>query len=68
MIRYRVEVRGAFAGAVGDWRPAIAGTLNQTGQSDASTFDYEGRALEAAEMVLEAGADADDIRIVEVQS
>lgn len=43
--KYRVEVRGTWAGESSTvWRPAISGTLNQTGKSDleASTFpSYE---------------------------
>ena len=41
MARYRIEVHGEWAGMVGAWRPAISGTLNQTGRDDveASTFD-----------------------------
>jgi hypothetical protein len=46
MSTYRIEVTGEFGGAVGGWRPAVTGALNQTGQSEeaASTF---GTAAEA---------------------
>lgn len=66
--RYRVEVRGEFGGAVGGWRPAICGTLNQSGLSDAkaSTFDDADDAEEALAVVLAEGADEEDTRIVEV--
>jgi hypothetical protein len=38
---YQVQVRGEWGGSVGGWRPAITGTLNQTGRDDAwaSTAD-----------------------------
>ena len=41
MTSYQVQVTGEWGGSVGGWRPAITGTLNQTGQSDAwaSTCD-----------------------------
>ena len=56
MSRYQVQVRGQYGGAVGDWRPAITGTLNQTGQSDD----------DAVTLALESGADSGDVRVVEV--
>jgi hypothetical protein len=31
---YRIEVTGEWGGTVGGWRPAITGTLNQTGGDD----------------------------------
>lgn len=31
---FQIQVRGEWAGAVGGWRPAVAGTVNQTGLSD----------------------------------
>ena len=40
-VNYQIQVRGSWAdGDSNEWRPAIAGTLNQTGLSDeeASTF------------------------------
>lgn len=39
-----IEVTGQWAGSVGDWRPAVTGTLNQSTYTDAeaSTFtDYD---------------------------
>lgn len=57
---YRVEVRGTFGGATGGWRPAITGTLNQTGKSDAeaSTFQTEGDAEDACGLArAELGVD-----------
>ena len=64
LARHRVEVRGPFGGTDGGWRPAITGTLNQSGKSDehASTLDTESEASDAAAMVLEAGAASDDVR------
>lgn len=41
-MRYMIQVRGEWGGATSSaWRPAITGTINQTGRSDidASTFD-----------------------------
>lgn len=40
-VKFQVQVRGDFGGAVGGWRPACTGTENQTRTSDdaASTFD-----------------------------
>jgi hypothetical protein len=37
---FQIQVTGEWAGVVGGWRPAISGTVNQTGESDddASTF------------------------------
>lgn len=66
---YRVEVRGTFGG----WRPAITGTLNQTGKSDAEASTVETYA--DAEKLYESALvemDNDDerarasLRIVEV--
>lgn len=39
---FQIQVRGEWAGTVGGWRPAVAGTLNQTSMSDesASTFEW----------------------------
>ena len=78
---YQIQVRGEWGGSVGGWRPAITGTLNQTGQSDdyASTEDTH----EAAQATLDGAilplltsdpadgdprANAPRFRIVEVQS
>lgn len=39
---FQIQVKGEWAGGVGNtWRPAIDGTLNQTGRprDEASTFD-----------------------------
>lgn len=49
--RYVIEVKGNWGGASGSWRPAVTGTLNQTGRSDeeASTFDTH----EAAKAILD---------------
>jgi hypothetical protein len=40
VIRYQIQVRGEWAGRVGGWRPAVDGTINQTGlpAAEASTF------------------------------
>jgi hypothetical protein len=48
---YLLQVTGEWAGEVGGWRPAIAGTVNQTGLTDeeASTF----RTHEEASLALE---------------
>lgn len=66
--RYRVEVRGTFGGSIGGWRPAITGTLNQTGRSDedASSTPSADEAAEYAELVIENGALREDVRIVEI--
>lgn len=66
--RYRVEVRGTFSGSFGGWRPAITGTLNQTGGSDeeASSTPSADEAAEYAELVIENGALREDVRIVEI--
>lgn len=47
MAQFTIEVSGPWADSVGDWRPAVAGTLNQSSLTDeaASTF----RSLEEAE-------------------
>lgn len=76
MRSYRIEVRGEWAGSVSsDWRPAISGTLNQTGESDeeASTCDTHDEAQATLENVclveLPEGEDnrfnAPQFRIVE---
>lgn len=43
MQTFQIQVRGSFGGTTGGWRPAVTGTLNQTGRSDAeaSTFDHD---------------------------
>ena len=68
--RYRVEVRGEWAGGLGGWRPAVSGTLNQTGMSDAdaSTFEDSDEADEGAETIrAELDADReDDVRVVAI--
>jgi hypothetical protein len=49
---FMLEVTGEWAGCVGGWRPAIDGTMNQSGLSalEASTFDTFGEAIEAKEL------------------
>lgn len=74
-MKARIEVRGEWAGEVGSsWRPACAGTVNQTGQTDAeaSTFDT---VEEAKETLVQFEYDsscsvneAAEFRIVEVES
>jgi len=65
---YRVEVRGSFGGTVGGWRPAITGTLNQTGRSDeeASRFANSDEADEAVTLCVAEGARREDLRIVAI--
>lgn len=65
---YQVQVRGEFGGATGGWRPAITGTLNQTGASDeaASTFADEPDADSAASLVLDSIGDPESVRVVEI--
>lgn len=57
--KYQVQVTGPFAGSVGDWRPGITGTLNQTGKPDAeaSTFATSGAAYDALALVERAGGE-----------
>jgi hypothetical protein len=64
---FQVQVRGVFGGTSDGWRPAITGTLNQTGLSDAeaSTFESYGAAQEALGLVQESGATVEDARVVE---
>lgn len=54
MEQFRLECRGGcWGGYIGvGWRPAICGTLNQTGQDDteASTFSSEEEAWEALDV------------------
>jgi hypothetical protein len=69
-IRYRVETRGDWAGEpAGRWRPAIAGTLNQTGGPDAaaSSADTEEEAEALRALCIAEGASPDDLRIVEIE-
>ena len=78
---FQIQVTGDWGGAIGGWRPAITGTLNQTGQDDAWASTEDTR--DAAEATLDAvvlphltsdTADGDPrdnaprFRIVEVQS
>lgn len=68
MSKHMVQVRGAFGGEVGSaWRPAISGTLNQTGQADAeaSTFDSSEEAREVGDQFCQ---DAQEWRVVPVAS
>lgn len=67
--KFQVQVRGDFGGTSDGWRPAITGTLNQTGQGDdyASTAESYGEAQELLGMVHAAGASADDTRVIEVE-
>jgi hypothetical protein len=50
----KLEVSGEWGGAVGDWRPAITGTHNQTGRSDeeASSFETHDDAMAAYENLV----------------
>ena len=48
---YRIEVHGNWAGSSGSWRPAISGTLNQTGEDDESASTF--RSHEEASVILE---------------
>jgi hypothetical protein len=47
MATYQVQVTGEWGGAVGSWRPAVTGTVNQSGLSDAeaSTCDTHDEAV-----------------------
>lgn len=67
--RYLVQVRGAFGGSAGGWRPGITGTLNQTGHDDriASSFDRRDEADAAVEAVLSAGAAPEDVRVLDAE-
>lgn len=66
--RFRVEVRGEWAGVTGGWRPAVDGTVNATGRprDEASLFDSYLAAREAVDVLVEQGADPDHVRIVQV--
>jgi hypothetical protein len=53
--RYQIQVTGEWGGAVlNGWRPAITGTLNQTGEDDgsASTFDTHDEAAWVLDRVV----------------
>jgi hypothetical protein len=79
--RYQVQVSGPWAGSVGGWRPAVDGTMNQSGRpaAEASTFATEDEAEEvmaqcqdeADEDAIRSGdedrADDTSFRVVEVQ-
>jgi hypothetical protein len=51
---FQIQVTGEWAGTLGGWRPAIAGTVNQTGESDAaaSTFTTHDEASIALDRVI----------------
>ena len=52
---YQIQVRGQWAGAIGSrWRPAVAGTMNQTTLSDseASLFDTHDAAQSALDWMM----------------
>jgi hypothetical protein len=51
-VGYQIQVTGEWGGSVGGWRPAITGTLNQTGREDAWASTEDTR--EAAEATLDA--------------
>jgi hypothetical protein len=67
-VAYQVQIRGDWAGVRGGWRPAVDGTINQTGMSRdaASTAPTRAEAEALAEAVVEAGAAPADVRVVEV--
>lgn len=46
MIKVRLEVHGEWAGSVDGrlyWRPAVTGTLNQTGKDDYDASEFSSR-------------------------
>jgi len=61
---FQVQVTGEWAGVSGGWRPAVSGTLNETGRDDtwASTSDTREEAQDTLEYVLlpELGTDPED--------
>lgn len=65
---YQIQVRGEWAGSVGGWRPAVSGSVNQTGLSDehASTFASEIEAEAALVALVREGAHEAELRIVEI--
>jgi len=68
-VSYQVQVKGEWAGSEGGWRPAIDGTLNQTGRpaAQASTFPTMDEAEEALSLCVAEGAAEDNLRIVELR-
>lgn len=72
-MKYRIEINTQeWAGKLSrrPWRPAIAGTLNQTGMTDeeASTYDTLTEAEVDVPVVREQLGDAEgEVRIVEVE-
>jgi hypothetical protein len=61
-VRCIVEVKGAFGGGTGGWRPAATGTENQTGRADAeaSTFDDFASAEAYCDHLIQTYCDEDD--------
>lgn len=57
--RWVVQAKGDWAGQTGGWRPAIDGTINQTGRSaeEASTFTNRGEAFRALDLCLRENID-----------
>ena len=67
-MKKQVQVRGEFAGSVGGWRPAITGTLNQTGLDDAEASTCDAHEVTTlVELVLLEGARPDYVRVVDVE-
>lgn len=66
---YVIQFWGTWGGQVAtDWRPAVTGTLNQTGRSDldASTFETWGAAVAVLDDIIRpAAGDAERKSIVQ---
>lgn len=67
-MKYKLEVRSnEWAGILRNgWRPAIAGTLNQTGLSDNEASTYPTLADAEADVAIVWEQEPEDVRIVEV--
>jgi hypothetical protein len=66
MAQFTIEVSGQWADSVGDWRPAVSGTLNQSEFTDevASTFGSRDSAMGFFESCIQPDLD-DDPRCAE---